>query len=122
MLAQLKTYLALAVLVLLVSLVAALLWYRGEWIAARADERQAKADLATAVAVSQAKDQTIGRLRATAAANDKIVAAVADQLATISTAVADTNKQIGELKDGNEEVRAFLAGRVPPDLERLLNK
>lgn len=122
MFAKIKTYLALAVLLLMACLVAALLWYRGDAIAARSGERAAKADLATAVATNQAKDETIGRLHASAAANDRIVATMADQLTAINAAVNDTNLQIGALKDGNEEVRAYLAGRVPPDLERLLNK
>ncbi len=98
------------------------LWYRAEAISADAAAAKAKADLTTAVAVSKAKDETIGRLRATVEANDRIVATVADQLSAINQAVNETNQQIGALKDGNEEVRAYLAGHVPPDLERLLNK
>lgn len=117
-----RLYLALGAVVAFATVATIALWYRGEAIEARASERAAKADLATAVATNQAKDETIGRLRASSAANDRIVAAMAEQLAAINTAVTDTNQQIGALKDGNEEVRAYLAGRVPPDLERLLNK
>ncbi|HEV2502316.1 MAG TPA: hypothetical protein VGV39_04540 [Mesorhizobium sp.] len=122
MVAQAKLYLAIASAIAVAITVAVGFYWRSEAIEARAGERAAKADLATAIATNQAKDETIGRLRATVAANDRIVAAMADQLTAINAAVIDTNQQIGALKDGNEEVRAFLAGRVPPDLERLLNK
>lgn len=119
---QLRLYLALGTLIAFLGLAAVALWYRGEAISAEAETRQAKADLATAVAANAAQQETIGRLRASAEANDRIVSQMTDQLAAINAAVADTNQQIGDLKDANEDVRAYLAGRVPDDLNRLLNR
>lgn len=119
---QLRLYLALGVLIAFLGLAALALWYRGEAISAAAQARQAKADLVTAEAANKAQQETIGRLRVSAEANDRIVAKMANDLAGINAAVADTNQQIGELKDANEDVRAYLAGRVPADLDRLLNR
>lgn len=96
--------------------------YKSDATTARAQAAQAKADLATAEAANKAQQETIGRLRASAEANDRIIVQMTDQLATINAAVADTNQQIGDLKDANEDVRAYLAGRVPADLDRLLNR
>jgi hypothetical protein len=56
------------------SLAGAMLWYRGEAISAQADRARAIADLNTAVAANQAQQENIGRLRASAEANDRIIA------------------------------------------------
>lgn len=120
--ASLRLYLALGLLAAFLALGGVAIWYRGQAISAEAETRKAKADLATAIAANAAQQETIGRLRASAEANDRIVAAMTDQLAAINAAVADTNQQIGDLKDANKDVRAYLAGRVPADLDRLLNR
>lgn len=117
-----RAYLALGILIAFLALCGLALWYRGEAISAVADALKARADLATAEAANKAQQETIGRMRASAEANDRIVARMADDLADINAAVADTNQQIGDLKDANEDVRAYLAGRVPADLDRLLNR
>lgn len=119
---SLRIYFALGIAIAFLALGGVALWYRGQAISAVADAAQARADLNAVVATNHAQAETIGRLRATSAANDRIVATMAEYLAAINAAVTDTNKQIGDLKDANEDVRAFLAGRVPPELERLLNK
>ncbi|MBN9243925.1 MAG: hypothetical protein J0I98_14130 [Mesorhizobium sp.] len=117
-----RAWLALGLLAAFLGIVAIALWYRGEAISAEANAAKARAGLATATAANAVQQETIGRLRATAEANDRLVAQMTDQLAAINAAVADTNQQIGELKDANEDVRAYLAGRVPADLDRLLNR
>lgn len=117
-----RAYLAIGVLIAFLALGGTALWYRTEAISAEAAARQARADLTAAEAANRAQQETIGRLRASAEANDRIIAQMTDHLAAINAAVADTNHQIGELKDANEDVRAYLAGRVPADLDRLLNK
>jgi LysB family phage lysis regulatory protein len=122
MLAQIKLYLAAAAALAFAAVLIVALWYRGQAISAQAQAAQARADLASAVAANAAQQETIGRLRATAEANDRIVTQMTGQLAAINAAVADTNQQIGDLKDANEDVRAYLAGRVPADLDRLLNR
>lgn len=105
---------------LVLSLVA--LWYRGQAIDARADAYQARVALTEAVAANQAQEETIGRLRASAAANDRIMLGLAEQLATINASITETNAELGKLRDENEDVRAYLGTLVPADLDRLLNK
>jgi len=122
MLTQLRIYIAGGLLIAFLAVGAAALWYRGQAISAEAETRQARADLSTAVAANKVQEETIGRLRADAARNDRILAKMADDIAGINSATAETNLQIGELKDANEDVRAYLAGRVPADLDRLLNR
>ena len=122
MLTQLRLYIAGGLLIAFLALGAVALWYRGEAIDAEADAARARADLSTAVAANNVQEETIGRLRADAARNDRILAKMADDIAGINSTTAETNQQIGELKDANEDVRAYLAGRVPADLDRLLNR
>lgn len=98
------------------------LWYRGEAIAAAAERDRARADLAVAADANAAQQATIGRLRAEAEANDRLVAKMADDIAAINSAVAETNEAIVDLKEANEDVRAYLGTAVPPDVERLLNR
>lgn len=119
---QLRLILAAGVVLVVVSLVAAVAIYRGDAISAKAEARQAAADRDAAVAANRAQAETIGRLRAAAEANDRLLASVADSIAAINAGVAETNQHLGDLKDANEDVRAYLAGRVPADLDRLLNR
>jgi hypothetical protein len=104
------------------SLAGVALWYRGQAIAAEADRERAIGDLNTAVAANHAQQETIGRLRASAKANDRIITEIAEQIAEIGEAVTETNQAVGDLKDANEIVRAYLASPVPPDLKRLLDR
>ncbi|RWI99790.1 hypothetical protein [Mesorhizobium sp.] len=98
------------------------LLYRGNAIKAEAAARQAKADLAVAVDANRAQEEAIGRLRASAAANDKIIAKMAADIATINTSTTETNQAIGDLRDANEDVRAYLSTAVPADLKRVLDR
>lgn len=120
------TYLRLAIIAAaaigFLSLVGMALWYRSEAISAAADAAQARADLNTAVAANRAQEETIGRLRASAEANDRIVAEMADRLATINEAITETNQAVGDLKDANLDVRDYLGTAVPPDLRLLLDR
>ncbi len=117
-----RAYLALGILAAFLAISLVALWYRGQAIDARADAYQARVALTEAVAANQAQEAAITRLRASAAANDRIMLGLAEQLATINTTITETNQQIGDLKDANEDVRAYLSGLVPADLDRLLNK
>ncbi|NGO50411.1 hypothetical protein [Allomesorhizobium camelthorni] len=119
---SLRLGILVAVVLAFLSLAGAMLWYRGEAIAAEADRARAIADLNTAVDANKAQEETIGRLRASAEANDRIIAEMAEQIADIGQAVTETNQAVGDLKDANEDVRAYLASPVPPDLKRLLDR
>lgn len=122
MLSYIRLAIMAAVAIGFLSLAGVALWYRGQAIAATAQAAQARADLDTAVAANRAQEETIGRLRASAEANDRIVAEMADRLAAINEAVTETNEAVGDLKDANEDVRDYLGTRVPADLDRLLNQ
>lgn len=118
----LRAYIMLGTVIAFLALGGIALWYRGEAIAAEAATRQAKADLATAVAVDAVNQETLGRMKALADAKDKLLADITEQLATINQNVADNTAAVQGLKDANEDVRAYLAGAVPPDLGLQLNK
>ncbi|MER8967731.1 hypothetical protein NKI25_18750 [Mesorhizobium sp. M0808] len=118
----LKLAIAGTIALIIVGLFGAAAVYRGNAIAAQAAERQAKADLAVAVGVNAANDETIGRMKALADAKDKLLAEIAGQIATINENVADNTAAVQGLKDANEDVRAYLAGAVPPNLGLQLNK
>ena len=120
--AQIKLAIAGIVLLVFAGMGVAVYKYKADAADARAEARQAKADLGAAEAANAAQQETIGRLRASAEANDRIVAKMADDLAGINATVAETNQQIGDLKDANEAVHDYLARAVPADLDRLLNR
>jgi hypothetical protein len=117
-----RIYALLGAVIAFLALGGVALWYRGEAISAQAAERQAKADLAVAKGVNDANQETIGRMQALADAKDKLLADIAGQIANINANVADTTAAVQGLKDANEDVRAYLAGAVPPDLSLQLNK
>lgn len=122
MLAQFKLYLAGLAVVTFAAVIVAALWYRGQAISAEAQAAQARLALNTAVAANKVQEETIGRLRASAAANDRIMAGLTEQLAFINASITETNQQIGDLKDANEDVRAYLSGLVPAELKRVLDR
>lgn len=115
-------YFRLALATLFVALIALALWYRGQAIGAEAEARRVRADLDTALAANAAQQRAIERMAAAAEVTNRIMLGVADQIAGINAALVATNEEIGDLKDANEDVRAFLGAPVPPDLERLLNR
>ncbi|MER8394101.1 hypothetical protein NKH10_19615 [Mesorhizobium sp. M1340] len=119
---QIKLIIAGLLALVILGLFSAAAVYRGNAIRAEAETRQAKADLATAVGVNAANDETIGRMKATAEAKDKLLAEVAGQLATINENIAENTAAVEGLKDANEDVRAYLAGAIPPALGLQLNK
>lgn len=116
------TYIRFAALVAFMALGLVALWYRGQAAHAVAERDAARADLAIAVDANRAQQATIGRLRAEAEANDRLLAALADDVEAIRKGQEQTTQAIGDLKDANEDVRAYLGGAVPADLERLLNR
>ncbi|TGT76155.1 MULTISPECIES: hypothetical protein [unclassified Mesorhizobium] len=118
----LRLYAMLGAVIVFLAMGATIFWYRGEAISAQAAERQAKADLATAKGVNDANQETIGRMKALADAKDKLLADIAGQIADINANVAENTAAVQGLKDANEDVRAYLAGAVPPDLSLQLNK
>lgn len=117
--AQFKLYLALAVLIAFLGLGATALWYRGQAISATAEAARAQADLATAVGVNKANQETIGRLKAQSETNDRITAELAQKLADSNAALRDSGAARTELKDSNDQVRDYLNAPVPDALRRM---
>ena len=97
-------------------------WQRGDAIAAKAEREQAVAQLAVAVEANAVQKQTISRLTEQNARTDRILADISAKLAGISNATAETQASVTELERTNESVRAYLAGVVPADLQRVLNR
>lgn len=116
------TYLRIGALVAFLAVVAMMLFYRGQAIQADAERDKAVANLSTAIAANKAQEETIGRLRADAVRNDRIVAKLADDIATVNQALSETNESISTLRDANEDVRTYLGLAVPADLRRLLDR
>jgi hypothetical protein len=116
------TYLRLAGLAAFLAVLALALWYRGQAISASNELDLARVNMKIALDANAAQEATIGRLRATAEANDRLLAEMATDLDAIRQGQAETSQAITDLKEASDDVRAFLGTPVPPDLERLLNK
>ncbi|MBZ9794326.1 hypothetical protein [Mesorhizobium sp. ES1-4] len=110
------------VAIIIAGLVATAAIYRGNAIAAEAETKQARADLATASAVNDANQATIGRMKAQAEHDAQLTAELAVQVAASNQALIDNNAAVAALKEANADVRNFLAQPVPPDLRRLYVK
>lgn len=103
-------------------LTATMFYYRAEAATAAADAAQARANLAVAEDANRAQEETIGRLRASEAANAKAIAEFVDQLEAINKAVADTNESVDNLEKSNATVAEYLRTAVPDDLRKLLDR
>lgn len=97
-------------------------YQRSNAISARAERDKAYADLRLAVDANRTNQETIARLKADAERDNQLSAEVLAALDRISADVAEGNKTLDEMKDANEDVRAYLSGRVPADLDKLLNR
>lgn len=118
----LRAYIALAVLLAFMTLGGVALYYRAEAADAAKEAQQAISDRDTAIAANKAQEATIGRLRASAEANDRIMAQMADDIAGIHNAAQETNDEIGKLRDENQEVRDYLGVSVPDSVKRVLDR
>lgn len=103
-------------------LVIGLLWFRGDAISARAEQAKALAALNVAVNANRAHEETIRRVTEANRRTDELLAAIAADVAAINDTTAETQASVTELERSNEDVRAYLSGVVPADLQRLLNK
>lgn len=110
------------VALVILSLIAGLLYYRGNSIEAIAAQKHLEAQLDTLVTVNKHNEETIGRLRASNAITDRLTAENAKVLGVILQKVTDTNTDVAELGKTNEDVRNYLAGIIPDSLQRVLNK
>lgn len=118
----LRAYIALAVLLAFMTLGGVALYYRAEAADAAKEAQQAISDRDAAIAANKAQEATIGRLRASAEANDKILSKMADDIAGIHNAAQETNDEIGKLRDENQEVRDYLGVSVPDSVKRVLDR
>lgn len=117
-----RLYLILGVVLAFTALAGVAAWYGWDAAAARAEAAQARADLETALASNRALEATVGRLRASEAANDKLMAEMADTLERISNEVAELDDDVYGLKETDDEVRDYLANPVPLSLRELLDR
>lgn len=116
----LKLGFAAAILIVILGLATTAFWYRGNAISARAEAAQARADLQTAVAVNKANEEAIGRLKAAREKADQLAADLAEQIKASNQELVDAAAERRKLENDNEDIRKFLAQRIP-DALRLRN-
>jgi hypothetical protein len=116
-----RLYLLGGAVIAFLALGGVMLWYRGEAISAGAARDKAKADLSTAVSVNKAQEETIGRLRAQAVLNDRILTDLSDTVTGINDKLTETTKALTDLKGEDATVRSYLDTPVPPALGGLYN-
>lgn len=104
------------------ALIAAVAVYRAQAHAAVAERDRAYADLRIAVDANRTNLEAIAKLKADAERDNQLSAEVLAALDRIGADVAEANKTLDELGEANEDVRAYLSGRVPPDVDKLLNR
>lgn len=111
---------ALAVALALAGLGGLALWFRGQAIAAAAERDSARSSLATAQAANDAQKAAIERLTAGRAMDDKLLVELQGRLGELATQTQQATTAIRDLERSNENVKAYLAGRLPDELRRLL--
>lgn len=115
-------YLRLGALAAFLAVAGLALWYRGNAIDARAEQAKALAALNIAVDANRVHEETIKRVTEANARTDRMLAEIAADVAAINDTTAETQASVIELERSNEDVRAYLSGVVPADLQRLLNR
>jgi LysB family phage lysis regulatory protein len=116
------SYVYIGAAFIMACLVAGMLWFRAEAASARAELDMARVDLKIAMDANAAQQATIGRLRAEAEANDKLLAEMAADVEAIRQGQEETGKAIEDLQEASDDVRTYLNTAVPADLRKLLDK
>jgi LysB family phage lysis regulatory protein len=120
--ATLRLYVWGAVALAFTALLAALLWYRGQVIAATAEADRARAELHAAVAVNKANRETLERLTAFREIDDRLQSDLQAKLDQLAVTTDQATVAVRDLERANATVRSFLANPLPDDLRRLLNR
>ena len=115
-------WLRLAPYLAILAIVGIALYYRGEMIDASAAQRRAEAELRQAEIANAAALETIERITRMRQADDKILLDLTNEIARLNEVATETQATITELERTNEDVRSYLAGAIPDDLRRVLNK
>lgn len=115
-------WLRLAPYIAILAIVGIALYYRGEMIDASAAQRRAEAELRQAEIANAAALETIERITRMRQADDKILLDLTNEIARLNEVATETQATITELERTNEDVRSYLAGAIPDDLRRVLNK
>lgn len=113
-------YAALAVILL--SLAAALLYYRGEATAARLQRDAARQALNVAMEANKQQQAAIERITKLRDQSDRLLEQFISVAERINTDQAEITASVIDLKEANSDVRALLSTAVPDDLRRVLNK
>lgn len=116
------TYLRIGALVVMLTIVAAALWYRGEAISAAAERDKAVAALDIAVDANKAQEKAIAALQREAEENDRLTAELTSRLAGVNAALQHANAALADLRNQDEDVRSYLDAPVPDALRRLYDR
>lgn len=81
-----------------------------------AAKEAAERSLSTAIAVNKAQDEAIGRLKAAKEKSDQLAADLAEQIKTSNQSLVDAADERRKLQNENEDIRKFLALRIPDAL------
>ncbi|RWB66592.1 hypothetical protein [Mesorhizobium sp.] len=107
---------AAGILIIILGLAAAMYYYRGDAIAARAETAQTRATLARAIEVNADNEKAITALQNARARESQLAADLAEQVKASNQALLDATTERRNLENGDEDVRKFLALRIPDAL------
>lgn len=117
-----RGYLTLVVLAVIVGLGGLVLWYRADLATANAALATTQQNLKISAALNDEKDKTIQMQVDRAKVTEDILRDVRKDVDAINAATAETNKSLEDLGNTNPDVKSFLLTKLPPELDRLLNK
>lgn len=107
---------AAGILIVILGLAAAMFYYRGESIAAKAETAQTRAALSTALDVNADNEKAMTALQNSKARGEQLAADLAEQVKASNQALLGASTERRTLENGNEDVRKFLALRIPDAL------
>lgn len=119
--AKLRLVVALAVALAISGAFGLALWYRGQALAATAARDGALTSLAAVTAANAAQTAALERLTAGRAIDDKLLTDLQGRLGELATQTQQATNAIRDLERSNEDVKKYLAGRLPDELRRLLD-
>ena len=115
-------YLRLAPYAVIAALVFLVMWYRADIAGARAALAASETQLGEAREANRTNLEAIGRLTALRAAEDALLQSLNARLGELQAGSEQVRSNVARLERSNAAVRDYLAGRVPDDLRRMLNR
>lgn len=120
--AYVRLAIAGVILLAFTSLLAGMFYYKSNAASAENLRQIAQTKFDQAAAANEQQQAAIERITAVRKSDDEVLTKLSSAIETLQSQSEEVRTGIAALERGNNEVRAYLSGKLPVDLRRMLNR